>query len=714
MSNKNKKHLGYEVLALALFLGGAFFAVSALMSMRDGGGIPQNPTTEAVTALLGLLGVVPFLGISLGAAGLGAIMFLRPALTALRLPVTLIVSYTLAGSLLLGVFGVGHGGSVGAWLPGALGGIVGVLAGVLLSFAVALLGSWVALGMPALPKPKKAGELNSISAALKEDVTDGVSNAEAAALFPETTPSPVAAPGVREYEQRARGELPEGVKPLGDAEPVPIPEAATPVETATVIEPMVAKHTEPLGLAAQEAPDRELSDGVWVRDDEVGESIPSPAAPSWETAALEDEALEPTDAIAEDGERFDEFEVEVPLETVDELIAGVPEFLKEEEVASEETEVEEVAAELEEELEDEDLEDELEETEVEEVAAELEEELEDEDLEDELEETEVEEVAAELEEELEDEDLEDELEETEVEEVAAELDEELEDEDLDDEVEETEVEEVAAELEEELEDEDLDDAVEEVAAELEEELEDEDLDDELEETEVEEVAAELEEELEDEDLDDELEDEVEEVAAELEEEEADAVLGALGDVFEGDVADAAAEIEEIGQTSAPLGTVEQPGLFDEHDSNVARTEALVEASSEAEEAALTPEPVVEPVVEPAAELEAEEPELAAVELTPAAPVEDAEVVAEAVEEAPEQLTVELTREELVYLAGALFLKEGRVAVSMLQRRFDLEFSQATEVLDALQSMGLIGPYVGGSRRDILMTTDEWEQCAATR
>ena len=55
-----------------------------------------------------------------------------------------------------------------------------------------------------------------------------------------------------------------------------------------------------------------------------------------------------------------------------------------------------------------------------------------------------------------------------------------------------------------------------------------------------------------------------------------------------------------------------------------------------------------------------------------------------------------------------------MAVSMLQRRFDLAFDQATDVLDELQSMGLIGPYVGGSRREILMTLDEWEVSAAAR
>ncbi len=67
-----------------------------------------------------------------------------------------------------------------------------------------------------------------------------------------------------------------------------------------------------------------------------------------------------------------------------------------------------------------------------------------------------------------------------------------------------------------------------------------------------------------------------------------------------------------------------------------------------------------------------------------------------------------TREQLLQEAGLLFLDEGRVAVSLLQRRFGLDFDDACDVLDELQNQGLIGPYMGGQRRDILMTQDEWK------
>lgn len=62
---------------------------------------------------------------------------------------------------------------------------------------------------------------------------------------------------------------------------------------------------------------------------------------------------------------------------------------------------------------------------------------------------------------------------------------------------------------------------------------------------------------------------------------------------------------------------------------------------------------------------------------------------------------------LVHEAGCLFLDENRVAVSMLQRRFSIEFDAACRVLDELQEAGLIGPYMGGRTRDILLTRDEW-------
>ena len=69
-------------------------------------------------------------------------------------------------------------------------------------------------------------------------------------------------------------------------------------------------------------------------------------------------------------------------------------------------------------------------------------------------------------------------------------------------------------------------------------------------------------------------------------------------------------------------------------------------------------------------------------------------------------------ERQVFECGLLFVEEGRVAVSMLQKRFGMSFKQATAILDDLQQRGLIGPYLGGKKRDILLSKEEWLAQAA--
>jgi hypothetical protein len=65
------------------------------------------------------------------------------------------------------------------------------------------------------------------------------------------------------------------------------------------------------------------------------------------------------------------------------------------------------------------------------------------------------------------------------------------------------------------------------------------------------------------------------------------------------------------------------------------------------------------------------------------------------------------RNPLLVEAGCLFVERGRVAVSMLQRQYGMDFDDACKVLDELQELGLIGPYLGGQRRDILLTREQW-------
>lgn len=106
----------------------------------------------------------------------------------------------------------------------------------------------------------------------------------------------------------------------------------------------------------------------------------------------------------------------------------------------------------------------------------------------------------------------------------------------------------------------------------------------------------------------------------------------------------------------------------------------------------TPAPLAaeEPAAEEPAEVAAEAASEPIVELQPAAP----------------------DRERLIREAGLMFIRAERVAVSMLQRTYDMDFEESTAILDELQQRGLIGPYMGGKQRDILMDEASWSATAA--
>jgi DNA segregation ATPase FtsK/SpoIIIE-like protein len=471
-----------------------------------------------------------------------------------------------------------------------LGSIAGGILGVLLSFGVATGAVWLALGAPLPRKSKNQDQGSPVAAALREVDVDGVSAAEAEALFPDPGPAVQPAPGVLDYQRRARGELPEGVQVLGSKDddedqqpqdhraPAPVARRASP--GAGLAQPASADLAEtgparplrqPEGVAAGG-----LQDGVWVRPVEASELTTTPGSPPVETEGVRPieggtplrpswERSEDPAAMAEDGERFAEFEVEEPVQV----------------------EVPEPGAEF------------------------------------------------------------------------------------------------LAPVEEELAEEPSPDADGADGADGTEQP--------LVEVEAVEPAAAVVDDLE---LD---------AAPELETEVA---LDPLG-VFEAEVIeeDADDELVEEPEAGPVRPSWEQPGLFDSTEED--DLEAAAELEDEEEE--LEDEEAEEDDLEAAAELEDEEEELEDVELQPAARVQPEP---EPEPEPEAEPTVELTHEELVYRSGCLFLEEGRVAVSMLQRRFELSFKEATIVLDELQSMGLIGPYLGGNHRDILLTSDEWEALAA--
>jgi Ftsk gamma domain len=161
------------------------------------------------------------------------------------------------------------------------------------------------------------------------------------------------------------------------------------------------------------------------------------------------------------------------------------------------------------------------------------------------------------------------------------------------------------------------------------------------------------------------EEEEEELEAELEEEEEDE---------EEEDEEAEAELEEDEEDDEEEEDDDEYEVEDELEEEEEDDEEYEEEEEEEEE---QPEP-----------LAAEEPEVV---LQPTAPPADA-----------------VPPEQLVKAAGLLFLEHGRVAVSLLQRKFSIDFDEACVVLDDLQELGLIGPYLGGQKRDILLTTDEWE------
>ena len=202
----------------------------------------------------------------------------------------------------------------------------------------------------------------------------------------------------------------------------------------------------------------------------------------------------------------------------------------------------------------------------------------------------------------------------------------------------------------------------------EEELEE---DEELEEY-VEEDEAELSEE------DEEFEDEEDE---EFEEEEEEAVYEDAAQLEED------SEYEEEEEFEEDEEELEDEGEFDEGDD-----EELEEAAQLEEETSPEPTPV-----------EASEEQGDLFELGEGVVEEESEVILEP------QAKPDGATEELLLKAAELFLERDRVAVSLLQRQFQLDFEESCAVLDELQERGLIGPYLGGNRRDILLTREEWQE-----
>jgi len=206
--------------------------------------------------------------------------------------------------------------------------------------------------------------------------------------------------------------------------------------------------------------------------------------------------------------------------------------------------------------------------------------------------------------------------------------------------------------------------------------------------------------------------EVEVAAAVVEVEPAADLEDALAEDEELEEVEALAADEELAEAELEEEELLEAASADEvapEELEPALAEAGLPEEIEAElpEAAPEPEPVAAPAPARAKVAAAAAPSLFdAVETEPEVVLKpQAAVPASRAEKAPGR-GIDPEKKLLVEV-GCMFVERGRVAVSMLQRQYDMDFDQACRVLDDLQEMGLIGPYMGGKSRDILLTKEQW-------
>lgn len=205
--------------------------------------------------------------------------------------------------------------------------------------------------------------------------------------------------------------------------------------------------------------------------------------------------------------------------------------------------------------------------------------------------------------------------------------------------------------------------------------------------------------------------EVETVAVIAAESDEDELLDDEADLVEEELVEVVAVAEpELEEGPAEADAVAE-ALVEEEELEEEPLEEEVEPEAVAPQ--IAPEPEPEPVAAPApaaaprAKAAAAAPSLFdAVETEPQVVLKpQAAVPASRAEKAPGR-GIDPEKKLLVEV-GCMFVERGRVAVSMLQRQYDMDFDQACRVLDDLQEMGLIGPYMGGKNRDILLTKEQW-------
>ena len=737
-----------DALALSLAGGGGFLVLLAVLTLK-GGGLPQGDNLLAVMARasIGSFGLTPSLVAGIATAAVGVWIYLTGHQQGVLKHLAGALFTTLGLSVLLGALSATAGGNFGAATGGSATNLLtkggGILFG-LLALATPLYLFWfrgridLSFLRAAAPRP----------AADTDDEDSGVSVAEAEALAPAiaavleepTAPVPVDVPDLYPEDVRLKGQLPVGTQAIGsdglapeaDHEPVAAPREVEVPESAASQNRWTPERHEPEEAAVVDVPETtpvvaevtSLEPAPVDEGDELGDPEPL------------ESAGDAKDPFAEHTFAATELEVADEVEAPDDSTGGAQELTAAAyepprprwEDPVEDKVTEEVPAEVSEALEDDEVEEELEETQ----AADDSEEEEYEDEESEEEELEETYAADDSEDDSEEDSEEEEYEEDEAEE---ELEETHAEDDSDDDSEEEEYEDEEAE-EEELEEtyaegESDDDSEEE-------EYEEDEAEEELEETHAEDDADDDSEEEDSEEAEED-EEELEEVYAEddSEEEEYEDEEAEDEEAEDEEAEDEEAEEEELEETyaegDADDDSEEEEYEEDEVEEELEETHAEddsgddSEDDSEEEESEEEGEEELEEVHAADGSQEAELDETEAEEAPELVAAEDASAVQMDLFDDPQPAVAEESEPEVVLEpqaaatpddarkisaemlaeAGNLFLKEKRVAVSMLQKRYSLDFEQSCVVLDELQQLGLIGPYAGGSQRDILLSSAEW-------
>ena len=76
---------------------------------------------------------------------------------------------------------------------------------------------------------------------------------------------------------------------------------------------------------------------------------------------------------------------------------------------------------------------------------------------------------------------------------------------------------------------------------------------------------------------------------------------------------------------------------------------------------------------------------------------------------PDPSADELSHDEMLPDAVEVILETKQASVSLLQRRLKLGYARAARIVDEMEEMGIVGPFVGSKPRQILVTKEQWDQ-----